>query len=255
MNLHQLLTRSEKLIVDNAPAILTGTAMVGTVATGYLAAKAAYKSGTENTHEDSLRILRETPLMTTKEKVVANWLNYAPAVGVAGGTLTCVFFANRINARRAAALMAVYSLTERRFDEYKEHIFKTLGGDKATELEEEVIEKRMKRTDVPTHLVMSGDDILCFDDYSARYFRSNTAKIEKAVNETNFDVIHDRCAKLSDFWDRLGLDIPDFAEELGWTENSLLEVSYKPIMSSENIPTLMISYEVYPIRRYNHRGV
>lgn len=253
MNIADLIKRSEKIIVDNAPAILTGIGMTGTVVTAYLAARASHLCTLKNLEEDAHRQAEGNGPFTTKELLVRNAPAYIPAAAVGTVTITCVFFANRIDAKRAAALVAAYSVAEKRYSEYKDKVSEKFGEKKEEEVREEIAKDHAKKDYVQT-IILQGDDFLCFDSYSARYFRSNMQKIEKAVNEINYEVIHERCAKLSDFWDKLGLDITDFSEELGWTENSLLEVSTKTITSSDGRPTLMISYEVQPIRRYNHHG-
>lgn len=249
MNFAIFIERSQKVIVNNAPAILTGTAMVGTVATAYFAARGAYRSATDNDHEDFTRGSKNIAPMTGKEKALANWAHYIPAVTVASGTVACIFFANRIDAKRAAALIAAYSLSERKYSDYKNKVTEKFGFEKEQEIREEIAKDKTKSDRVP---MIFGDETLCFDSYSGRYFKSSVAQIHAAVNEINYNVIHDRYAKLGDFWDKIGLDATAFSEDLGWTQNSLLEVEISTMMTADDKPALMITYEVYPIRGYNH---
>lgn len=253
MNVKFLLNQSERLISDNAPTILAGAAVVGTVATAYLAARGAYKSATENDHEDFVRGSENKPPLTTKAKVAANWMNYVPAIGAAGVTISCVVCANHITAKRAMAMTAAYSLSESRLKEYKTAVEKKLGVKGSEEVESEIIADKMDRT--AASMVFLGDgETLCFDAYSGRYFHSTKNKIDSAANQINLLVLKENYQTLDDFWDLVGLEATAYGQETGWTIDCPLEILYSTMISSDDKPCLVVKYDAEPLRRWNHIG-
>lgn len=87
-----LVQRISHMMVQNAPAILTGIGVAGIFGTGVLAAKGAVKSDREITafREHVYRLQKEAetgdeyvPDPTWKDELKLTWMNYLPALCVA----------------------------------------------------------------------------------------------------------------------------------------------------------------------------
>ena len=117
-----LLKRTERIIADNSPAILTGIGVVGVLSTAYLTGHASIKAMRILDHEEKILVVAREPELTPKEKVQKVWKLYIPAVSTGLLTVTCIIAANRIGNRRAAAIAVAYSLTEKAFENKQEKL-------------------------------------------------------------------------------------------------------------------------------------
>lgn len=257
MNLGQILRRTEKLASDNSPLLLTAIGVAGVVGTAILTHKATRKAHAKA--EDFIIDLQtaagpgERIRATQKEIIQATWTCYIPPV--VSGTLTigAIVFANRIGTKRAAALAAAYTVSEQAFTEYKEQVTKRLGVQKEQEIHDDMARdwvKKNPRSESNVVIVGKGET-LCCDLYSGRYFRSSPEAINRAVNDVNQQVLIDGYASLSDFYHRLGLVPNDMSEEVGWTPDKLLSVTFSGVLDEESEPCLAFRLDVRPIRDFD----
>lgn len=256
MKLNLLYKSTEKLIEDSAPSILTGVAVIGTVATAYLAARAGFKTKLLIDEENHSRYAAsdkdsDVVVMTTKEVAQYTWAYFVPPVAAASLTIACVVSANHISAGRVAAMTAAYSLSESRLKEYKAKIEEKMGIKGAAVVQDNVDRERIKQTHGAEAIILGGEDVLCFDSHSGRYFKSSMEALRSAANDTNFEVIHSNYATLDFFWDLIGLSATAYSEEFGWSANCPMEMQFSTMMSSEDKPCLLVKYDVEPIRRWN----
>ena len=246
MNLAQLIERGGKVVRDNSPLILTVIGVTGTITTAYLTGKATFRAAEILAENESYH----SPL-ETKEKVELVWKEYIPAVSTALLTIAAIISANRISARRAAALAAAYSVMEKAFDEYKLKIVEKIGERKEQAARDELAQERLDRDPVSKReVVILGGAVLCYDAYSGRYFQSDVEAIRKAQNDINEQIIHSHYASLSDFYEALGLSTTTSSEEVGWNIDKLLDVKLSTAMSDDNRPCIVLNFEVSPSRQY-----
>lgn len=247
---------TEKFIIDNSPAILTGVGVVGSISTAVLAAKGGISSGrkiedieTERYHDKDASL---GPL-TTKEKLSWTWKNYLPAVGVGTLTITSIIMAQRINMKRAAALAAAYAISENKFKEYKGKVAETLGLKKEEALQAEIAQKDVNdKPPVSSQIIMAGGDVLFKDGQSGRYFRSTMEKVKQAQNDTNYEILHNNHCSLTDFYDRIGLSATSYSEEVGWNSDHLMELTFSAVITADTQePCLVMDYHVSPTRGYS----
>lgn len=240
MSLTEIARRAEKLASDNSTSILTGIGVVGTVVTAYLTGKATLH----------VSHILDADLPVT-EKVKAVWTEYIPAVGAGVLTVTCIIGSNRIGSRRAAAVAAAYSLSEKAYSEYRDKVVERLGERKAQKVRDEVAQDRMRNTPVTQQsVVMGSGDVLCCDSMSMRYFMSNMENIKKAQNDLNNTILRYDNACLTDFYDNLNLPKTAISDEIGWNTDNLLTLQFTTAMSDDHRPCLYIEYQVRPIRGY-----
>lgn len=252
MKMLSVVKHGERFVHDNAPTILAGVAIVGTGATGFLSARGMIRAQ-ERVFQHDLKnghnrgVAKHTPTEIAK----LTWMEFAPAVGAAGVTITAIICAHRITAGRAAALAAAYSLSEKKLSEYKGKIEEKLGIEKKQEIEDDIAKDQMKKAPSAEFVILGGDDVLCFDAYSGRYFKSSMEAIRQAMNNTNFEAIHHNYATLEFFWNEIGLDPTAYSDEFGWDANLPLHVRFATTMSGDDKPALVVNYDVKPVRHYN----
>lgn len=246
MNLAAFAKRVEKYTVDNAPAILTGIGITGTIATAYLTGKASYEAAIIIEDRD----VRPEP----KEMVKLTWRLYVPAVTTGLLTVGAIFASNHVSSRRATAMATAYSLSERAFTEYREKIVEKLGEHKEREYREEVAQDRINRN--PPNdaevIITDGGEVLCYDSFSGRYFKSSMTDLKHAENEINHLILHQGYASVSDLYEIIGLPVTRYSEEVGWNIDYRLNMQFSTVLSPDGRPCISIDFDLHPHRKYSH---
>ena len=241
-----LVNTSKKFAIDNSPALLTGVGVVGVVTTAVLTGKASIKAA------DILRAradLYEIPA-TQQDKVVLVWKEFIPPVLAGVTTIVCIIGANRIGNSRAAAIAVAMASSEKMYDEYREKVVEKLGERKEAEARAELAQERITRAGDSTLVIEAATDVLCFEEFTGRYFVSNVEKIRRAENDINHQILNENYASLSDFYKAVGLEPTKYSDEVGWKDNRMIEVRFNSALSPDNRPCLAIDYSVEPVREY-----
>lgn len=245
MNLSASAKHLSKFITDSSPMLLTAVGVAGITTTAILSGKASYRAALIlDQYEDEL---------DPKEKVLAVWKLYIPAGVSLLTTCTVIILANRVGTRRTAAMAAALSLSERAFDEYKEKVVETIGKNKETKVRDDIAQDRVDKnpaTKTEIHIT-GGGDVLCYDMYCGRYFRSDMETIKKAQNDTNYLILNNYYASLTDFYSFLGLSRTTMSDDVGWNSDRLLEIRFSTTMSDDQKPCLAMDFQVEPIRGYS----
>lgn len=252
MTLITLAKRTEKFLADNSPVVLTAIGVTGTITTAYLTGRASYKANTLIRDEAATRRLYNKPdEFDLKECFLIVWKEYIPAAGVGVLTIACIITANRIGTRRAAAMAAAYSISEKAFTEYKEKVVEKLGENKERQVRDEIAQDQITN-DPPTgeQVLMEGVQILCYDAFTGRYFKSTMEEIKKARNDINYQILHNNYCSLGEFYSLLGLPSTQFSEEVGWNSTHLLEIVFSSVLADNGQPVLSMRFDVEPIRGY-----
>lgn len=248
MNWTKNLKSLEKIIHDNSPTILTGVGVAGAVATAVLTGRASFKAA-QILEEQATQVWQEP--IPYKDCVKMVWTLYIPPVVVGTTTIACIVMANRIGTRRAAALAAAYAISEKAMLEYKEKVVDRLGDFKERQIRDEVAQDQVSRSPGNNSIVLvDSGDVLCYDTFSGRYFKSNVETIRRAENQLNHQVLNDNYASLTDWYNLLGLESTEFSDEVGWNLDKLLEINLSATLTQEDKPCLAISFNVAPIRDY-----
>ena len=235
----ELLLRAEKLTRDNSSTILTALAVSGTITTAYLAAKATFKIGYDKRAGDEAGRHPATP----KEYVKKYWRGYIPTAVSGTVTVACIVTASKINSRRAAALTAAYSLSEKAYSEYREKVIETLGEKKEKKVRDELAEARINNNPPPnSNVVLAGTgDVLCCEAWTGRYFLSNMETLRQAVNTVNAKINRENEATLSDFYYLIGLPTTSSSSYSGWTSDKLMKIDPSAILH-EGRPCMVFEY-------------
>lgn len=251
MNLATFGRIVEKTLLDNAPTITTAIGVVGTITTSILAAKAGFSSAEKLQRDERIRRVRDLPPATTMEKVKLTWTEYIPPAVVGGITVAAIFSTNRIHRNRAAALAAAYSLSEKTLFEYRQKIAERFNSSQEQAAYDDMKQDRVRKNPNDKEIIISDTgEVLCYDDLTGRYFKSSMENLRKAVNDINQLILNGGYASVSEFYDRIGLEPTAISEELGWTSDNMLEVTYSTVLSKDNRPCISISFRSKPVRDY-----
>jgi len=250
MNFNQLFKKTEQLVSANASAILTGVGIVGTIGTAVLAGRGAFKAAAILADVDTVLGENEEKV-SLKDQIILTGAQYLPAVAMGTTTVTSIFFANRISAKRAAALAMAYGISDRSFQEYKEKVVEQLGLKKEVALRDELAQDKVTKTPFDGQTIIIGDgEVLCYDAISGRYFKSNMEKIRQAENTVNYNIIHNMYDSLSSFYDEIGLPVTAFSNDVGWNTDNILEITYTSTLTTDGRPCIAIDFKVAPVTGY-----
>lgn len=243
MSLSQVAKKFEKLLTDNSPVLLTSVGVAGTIATAVLTGKASFEAA---------QILNETEPLEPKEKVELVWKLYIPPVIVGAGTVSAIVLANRIGTRRAAAMAAAYTISEKAYAEYREKVVEKLGEAKEQEVRDEIAQQRVNANPPNNEvIIVDNGDVLFLESYTGRYFKSSMETVKKALNDTNYQMYSDMYASLGDFQQRIGLPRTSLSEEVGWTVEDKIEIEFSATLTEDQRPCIVMNYIVAPVREYH----
>ena len=231
-----------KRLREHAPVVLSGTAIIGVVSTGYLAAKGAVKA------QKKLDMLTVDADFKTQVKEV--WVDYIPATISGATTIACIVGNTKVTGKRAAAAQAAFVLTERAYSEYRDNVIETHGKAADVAIRDKMAEDHIRNNE-PSEGQMSvigNGEVLCCELYSGRYFSSSMQTLRKAQNDLNASLLkHDRCS-LNDFYDFVGLPGTTHSHELGWKSERQMELQFTSVMGPNDTPCLGFEYNyVMPI--------
>lgn len=245
MTIANLLNRSLKTLKRNSPEILTGLGVAGVLSTSYLTAIASFKAKERlwarfngpDEHGDG-------QFPSNKEKALEVWRFYIPPAVTGVATIACIIGSTKASGRRTAAAVTAYSLTERAFSEYKDHVIEQLGKGKEQKIRDELAQKKVTENPPNTQVLMLGEgEVLCCELWTGRYFKSDAESLRRAINELNNMVNNSYYATLSDFYDLINLDHTQESDHLGWSTDRLMEVDFSSALSPEGKPCLTFEYK------------
>lgn len=265
----------KEFAIKNMPSILTGLGIAGMATTVVLACKETPKAAElieAKKHEkeliakaekDIVALLNETddPVdvkLTPWESFCEGAKVYWPMAIMFTTSAMCIIFANKVNLKRNAALIAAYQLSENKFKDYQEEVMKNLSKPKEEKMKVNIAEKKMEANppDMAKIVLDSDKDVLCYDSISGRYFKSNTSDILRVEALLNRRMINETCITLNDMYEEfrnIGIDLEDISigDDLGWHMDSLSDTIIFDLtnakVTSDGIPCIYLEYNARPM--------
>lgn len=242
------------LLTENASALLTAGGVVGTVTTAVLTGRAAAQSVRklhDRDMEEASKPLSERKEITRKDNIMHVWPYFIPPVIAGGATIGSIVMASRISAQRAAALAAAYAVSEKQLKEYRGKVEEKLGVKKATEVQDSIQQDRVN-TNPPTDkmVIVGNGEVLCYDKYSDRYFKSSVEYIRRAEQVVQREIMNRNECELQLFYDELDIKPTEVSKTVGWNLDHPCNVTISATMSNENTPVIAIDFVDAPIWNY-----
>lgn len=200
----------------NAPALLTGVAVVGVVTTAIMSSI---------DHERYKKIVKEEKPITTTEKVGCAVKAYWPTLATSGVTITSMIFSHKISAKNIATYMALAVAAEERLKKFKKGLEEKLGKEETKELYNDIL--------YSTEEAFSADEEcddsqyrFCLIDpvtHEPRFFISTTEYIKDAFYELNKSLGVVGFATMADLYFYLKWKWNEKDEKIGWSDCVFLE--------------------------------
>lgn len=255
MNLSKFFRKTERLITDNSPLILTAIGSAGVLTTAYLTHKAALLSeriiSEAVSHPDSPYVNRDP---SRRELFEICWKLYIPPALSASLSIAAIIGANRVGTRRAAAVAAAYTITERAFDEYKAKVVEKIGEKSETEVRDSIAQDRItasNKENLDLDIILAGDgEVLCFDSFSGRFFKSDMESLRRAENNVNQQILHEDSATVSNYYSNVGLESTTISDQMGWNTNKMLVLHFSGTLKEykgREIPCMVVDFGTVPL--------
>lgn len=250
MDLKAMLRAAQRFTINNSPVIMTGIGAAGVVATAIMTGKAGYSAAMEIRDVEDGR----SEILSSKERAELVWKRFIPPAAVAMITLAAIIGANRVEARRAAALAAAFKISEKMADEYRQKVIETMGSKDEELMSSELAKERINRLDSLESLETFGSQELFYDSWSGRAFPCTREKVHAAVNQINHQINHEFSASMSDFFDLIDQPRTGVSDEFGWNSDQLLEPWYTATLLPSGRAAIEIRYNVVPFRHFDKVG-
>lgn len=264
MNFQAVLKSALALTRKHTPLILTATAVAGVVSTAVLAAKAApeaQKTIVEEVNDrwaqaDSDLAPSDYDNLSILEKAQVTWRVWIPTVASGALTITSIILIHTTHQKRYAALMGLYVVGERAFQEYRESVDEVADKKTVAKVKEKVSQKAESRAGeaFQNQLVENPDSTIIYDGFSGRSFIADLESVRAAVNDFNQNLIHHSYGTLNELYSLLGWEGIAAGEDVGWNSDELLSVSFNPWLTAQNKPAIHFSFDNRPFYNYynNH---
>lgn len=253
MDFGTLTMRAGKFLSNNSPAILTAAGVSGALTTAVLTGKATLKAAEIIRDAEATGGVSDDSRQVFKERVKLVWKEYLPAAGMGLLTIACIVGANRIGAKRLVAVTTAYSIVERTAEQYRDKVIQTIGAKREEAVRVAVAENQMRERPLKTSqiILIAGENTLCFDTWSGRYFTSDVETLKKAMNDTNYQINNNLSASLTDFWARVGLPRTAESDNIGWMSEKLLELDFTYTSAEDGRPCLAVSFNTTPFPEFD----
>lgn len=204
-----------------------------------------------NGHEICNHVDKLTPVDTVK----VAWKCYIPAATTGVASIVCLVSANSISARRNAALLAAYTISETALKDYRNKVVEVVGEKKEREVQDAVAIERFQRDPVENKeiVITNKGKTRCYDVLTGRYFESDIDSINRAVNEYNRELITQPYMSLNEFYEKLELPDVELGNYVGWRVDwGLVEVRFtSKICETDNVPYAIMSFVNPPAYGYD----
>lgn len=241
MNFQGIMKKGFNFIQKNQSTILTGLGVAGLVSTAVLTAQATAKATRKI---DSIQ-----EELTMKERFLLTWRLYIPPVTMGVVSVACIIGAHSADVKKNAALAGLYTLTEETLQDYRQKVKEKLGEKKEEEVYGEVTQERINKHPVKSSevIVTGKGDVLCYDSYSGRYFKSDIETLRRIQNDLNHDMMGQMWVALNDLYCVLGLEPVKMGDDIGWTTDELIEMKFSSNLTKDGEPCLVIDLNAKPI--------
>ena len=243
MNISEVIDKAGFLFKKNSPTILTGTAVVGVVATSVLAVRATPKAIAllEQEKAKGYELLK-------REKLALVWKLYIPPVLVGASTIACIICSNSINLKRNAVLASSFYFLEESMTRYQDSVKEVLTEKKVQEVEARVAQKSVDDNPVSDAqiFITKGGETLCRDSFSGRYFKSDIETLRAVENTLNQRLINGSWLSINEFYNEVGLDSIKLGDDLGWVPDNLLQLKFSATLATDGTPCIVVDYVVDP---------
>jgi hypothetical protein len=248
MTIRSITDQTGKFVSENSPAILTALGVTGLITTAVLTGKASFKAYSVIDHAERI----QGEFATDREKFEMTWKLYIPPFVAGSLSIAAIVGANRIGSRRAAAVTAAYALSERAYSEYKEKVVEQIGKNKEQKIRDEIAVERQRKNplDQAQVIVTGRGKDLFMDADTNQYVESDMESVKKAINDTNYQIINQMYASVSDYYDAVGFKRTPTSDDMGWDTDNLINIHFTTSITDDQRPCFVMTHVNPPIPKY-----
>lgn len=251
--LKRTIKSAGRVLTKYSPGILTGIGITGMIGATFMAVKATPKA---LYLIDAKKEESEVEELTPVETIKTCWKCYIPATLTTVVSAACLIGASTVSAKRNAALVTAYSISEAALREYQEKVVEVVGEKKEKAVRDAVAKNQIERDPVTKSEVViidSNSNTLCYEPLSGRYFKSTIDKIKKAEIKLDRQMIQEMYVSLNDFYWEIGLDGTDLGDKMGWNlSKGYMDLSFSSQLADDGTPCAVIVYGIPPVYDYQN---
>ena len=239
-------TKIAKAVSNHKAEIFTGIGIACMISSTVLAVKETPKA-LQLLEEKKLEL--ETDKLTALETVKTAWKCYIPSTAASIAGTIFLISGSVVGAKRTAAIAAAYKLSESALLEYRDKVVETIGEKKEATIKDKIAKDHIdKDPSASKEIIFTGKgDSLCYDMFSARYFKSNIDEIKKAEIDLNHLLINRDYVCLNDYYDAIGLKHDQMGYRLGWrVDRGKIKFYYSSQLADDGTPCLTIDFDTPP---------
>lgn len=236
----------QKTVKKHSPEILTGIGIAGMTAAAVMAVKATPKALRMVDEKE----IRDGKRLTTGEIVKTTWKCYIPAAVTGVCSAACIIGASSISARRNAALVTAYTISETALKEYKDKAVEVVGPKKEQAIRDAVAKEQLEQAGVPERkFIPTGrGETPCFDPLTNTCFKSDIETLRRAENTLNKRMRDEAKITVNEFMQEIGLEPCDssIGETMGWDiDKGYIDLDFSSQLV-DGVPYLVIGHHVPP---------
>ena len=192
-----------------------------------------------------------TVVLPTGEIVKTTWKCYIPAAVTGVCSAACIIGASSISARRNAALVTAYTISETALKEYKDKAVEVVGPKKEQAIRDAVAKEQLEQAGVPERkFIPTGrGETPCFDPLTNTCFKSDIETLRRAENTLNKRMRDEVKVTVNEFMQEIGLEPCDssIGETMGWDiDKGYIELDFSSQLV-DGVPYLVLGHRVPPV--------
>lgn len=220
------MKKIKQSVIKHSPFVLSCLSSFGLVATVASSISVTPKA-METIKHDSRKKHDGDPYAYSKvEAIQSCWRYYIPSLLIGSATIACIFGANTLNRRNQASMTSAYALMDQSYKKYRTAANSVFGDDADKKIKAEIAKEKYISSGYgylyQPHLDTS-DEILFYDDYSMRFFKSTMAAVLNAQYHFNRNLSLRGCVTVNEFYGFLGIDNVENGDDFGWVIDALVE--------------------------------
>ena len=238
-------------LVSNAPKILTGVAVGGTILTAVLASRE-----TLELHEEIMQLRKEQETVTKSEIVKVGLKRYAPAIVTGAVTICCMIGAVAIGNHQAALLEGALSAATIGSTEYHRAVVDAIGEEKERSIRDAVALKKFQESKIDEdHVFQTGKGSYLFmDSWTGRFFRSCHEAVMKSMYDALDEMKSNDEITLNDYYHYIPLPPVEGGKKDGWNVDHPLKMHIHYGSDDKGEPCGIIVYDEEPGRYTYNSG-
>lgn len=222
INWKKILYKTEVGLKKHSPAILSGIAVIGVVASTVTAVQATPKAIAllENMESEKGEELSKSEIIQTVMAV------YIPTAIICISTIACILGANALNKKQQASLVSAYGLLNESFKKYITAANNIYGEDADKKIKSEMAKMTYISCDgysiYSPDMDLESDNVLFYDFYSQRYFNTTVSAVLNAQYHLNRNLVLRGEVSVNEFYKFLGISTIEGGDDIGWNMDYLM---------------------------------